>query len=118
MFKGGRRDPVAASSSPGVGVIWRWSLDSAVVYSVGLGGGVQRGSAERGRWPTPRGVGGGCSSVLELAFSMKKDVTKLLLMHTPDQFLSGIGNQEEARISLALDYKSIAKIIIERFKNI
>ena len=60
-------------------------------------------------------VGGSGSAVLEWAYKNNKDITKLLLFHTPDRFLTGVGNQQEARHSLSLDAKSLSEKIMAKF---
>ena len=59
-------------------------------------------------------VGGAGSAILEWAHMNKKDNRKFLLRHTPDQFLTAIGNQTQARLTLKLDAESISKSILEQ----
>ena len=54
-------------------------------------------------------VGGAGSAILEWAYCNVKDVRKLKLMNTGKEFLSGGGNQIEARRYFKLDAKNILK---------
>jgi len=58
-------------------------------------------------------VGGSGSAILEWAHMNKIDARKILLINTPDQFLSAVGNQNQARATLRLDSESISRAILE-----
>jgi transketolase len=58
-------------------------------------------------------VGGSGSAILEWAHMNRKDARKFLLINTPDQFLTAIGNQTQARMTLKLDAESISEAILE-----
>ena len=61
-------------------------------------------------------VGGAGSAILEWLYKNKIDTKKLLLKHTPDEFLVAIGNQFEARSHMGLDAINISNSIMEIVK--
>ena len=59
-------------------------------------------------------AGGAGSAVLEWGNAKHVDLRKLICIGTPDRFLSGCGEQEEARLMLGLAPESICKQVIDR----
>lgn len=59
-------------------------------------------------------AGGAGSAVLEWGNAKRVDLRKLICIGTPDRFLSGCGEQEEARLMLGLAPENICKQVIDR----
>jgi len=60
-------------------------------------------------------AGGAGSAILEWANEKGLDASKIVRFGAKDSFLTGIGNQQEARLSLNLDAKSIASYLMGYF---
>lgn len=59
-------------------------------------------------------VAGAGSAVLEWGYAKRVDLSKVLLVGGPDRFLSGCGEQEEARELLGLTSEAITHQVLER----
>ena len=62
-------------------------------------------------------IGGVGSAILEWANNYKKDANKILRFGGPDEFLTGCGNQKEARNRIGLSSKKISMKIIGFLKK-
>ena len=62
-------------------------------------------------------IGGAGSAVLEWASLNKKDASKVIRFGGPDKFLTGCGNQKEARKLIGLESKKIVLKILENLKK-
>jgi transketolase len=62
-------------------------------------------------------IGGAGSAVLEWANLNKKDASKVIRFGGPDKFLTGCGNQKEARKLIGLESKKIVLKILEHLKK-
>lgn len=58
-------------------------------------------------------IGGAGSAVLEWGNARRVDLRKLICIGGPDRFLSGCGEQKEARLMLGLTPESICKQVVE-----
>ena len=61
-------------------------------------------------------IGGAGGAVLEWGNVKRADLGKLICIGGPDRFLSGCGDQEEARILLGLTPEKITRQILDRLK--
>ena len=62
-------------------------------------------------------IGGVGSAILEWANTNKRDASKVIRFGGPDRFLTGCGNQNEARKLIGLDSKKIIKKILQSLKK-
>jgi transketolase len=62
-------------------------------------------------------MGGAGSAVLEWGNVNRVDLRKLMRIGGPDQFLSGCGDQEEARAMLGLTAQNVSRQILERLNG-
>lgn len=62
-------------------------------------------------------IGGAGSAILEWANITKNDASKVLRFGGPDKFLTGCGNQKQARKLIGLESKNIAFKILDHLKK-